>query len=133
MREKAEPLTIPVQIELTPRQIAEAFASLGDEGQAQVIIEVAEIASRWTGTTFAQWYQVGRHLARCECSTDDARDLVRDIYQGIRHHAGDNARDDAAHRTADAADAVRRMADALGVPPSIRDHEGNLCWPPPIR
>ncbi len=69
-------------VEVTPKQLAEAFADMHDEGQAQFFIEVAAIASGWEGGNFPQWYMVGRHLARCACSTDEARSLIREIAQG---------------------------------------------------
>lgn len=76
-------MKLTVDIALTPRQLAIAFADMGDEEQAQVFIEVADIARTWTGTTFAQWFSVGRHLRDCGCSTDDARELVLEIAKGI--------------------------------------------------
>jgi len=76
-------LTIEIDRKFTPREIAAAFCDLDDEGQAQFFIECASIASEWNipGRLGAdwQWYVVGRHLATCECSNDDARDMVREI------------------------------------------------------
>lgn len=71
-----------VEIEMTPRMLAEAFCDMDDEDQAQFFIECAEIAKGWPHAGGMQWHFVGRHLATCECSNEDARNLVRDI-----HHA----------------------------------------------
>lgn len=77
-------MILPVDIRLTPRQIAEAFCELNDEQQAQVFIEAADIAKLWKGSMDPgwQWWSVGRHLSTCACSTDDARELVRAIANG---------------------------------------------------
>lgn len=75
-------MKLEIKLNLTPAQIAEAFAELDDEKQAQVFIEVARIAATWEGTTFDQWFAVGKHLRDCECSSDEARDLVRRIAEG---------------------------------------------------
>lgn len=64
------------------RVLAEAFARLSDDDQAQFFIEVASIAAEWAPGGIHQWYAVGRHLATCSCSTPEARDLVRDIAAG---------------------------------------------------
>lgn len=67
----------------TARELAEAFCDLNDEDQAQVLIEAAKIASEWPTNNGMQWFYVGRHLKNCECSTEEARDLVRDIAHGL--------------------------------------------------
>lgn len=90
MREaaRAARITIEVGVELTPRQIAAAFAELSDDGQAQVIIELAELAKAWDAGTIDQWYAVGRHLRTCSCGTEEARELVLRIAAGIRWGGG---------------------------------------------
>lgn len=75
-----------MEITLTVRQIAEAFADLSDDDQAQVIIEVAEIAKGWGGY-HDQWHAVGRHLRDCTCGTEEARDIVRRIAAGVGEEA----------------------------------------------
>jgi hypothetical protein len=68
----------------TPAQIAEAFCEMNDEQQAQFFIEVARIGASWeTPGNVMQWFSVGRHLRDCACSTDQARELVRDIAYGV--------------------------------------------------
>lgn len=74
--------TVTARIEMTPRVLAEAFAEMSDEGQAQFFIEVADVARGWGVHPHAQWYLAGRHLATCKCSTDEARELVATIARG---------------------------------------------------
>lgn len=74
--------SIKAEVLLSPRELAEAFCQLNDEAQAQFFIEVAAIAASWTGT-FPQWLAVGRHLGECQCATDGAREMVRDIVAGL--------------------------------------------------
>ncbi len=72
-------MTLTLDVKLTPQQVAEAWCDLDDEGQAQFFIECARISAKWGPSNFQQWLSVGRHLRDCACSTDEARDLVRDI------------------------------------------------------
>jgi hypothetical protein len=76
-------MKITVTISLTPAQMAEAFCAWDDEKQAQFFIECAAIAKKWDVDAGRQWTRVGGHLRKCSCSTDEARDLVRDIASGI--------------------------------------------------
>jgi len=77
-------MKIDIDIKITPVQLAEAFCEMYDEDQAQFFIECARIASTWkVPPTIFQWHSVGRHLKTCSCSNDDARDMVREIAQGI--------------------------------------------------
>lgn len=75
--------TTTTRTTITPLLVAEMIAALDDEQQAQVFIELAQIAATWTHRTCMQWFSVGRHLRNCACSTEEARDLVRDIASGI--------------------------------------------------
>jgi hypothetical protein len=70
-------------ITLTPAQVAEAFCDLDDEGQAQVFIEVARVESAWPPGNFQQWQAVGRHLRDCSCSSEEAREIVSGIAEGM--------------------------------------------------
>lgn len=77
-------MKLGIDIALTPAQVAEAFCDLNDEDQAQVFVEIAKIASAWPGgVTGTQFFMVGRHLRDCECSTEEARDVVREIASGL--------------------------------------------------
>lgn len=77
-------LKLDVEITLTPRQLAEAFCAMNDEQQAQVFVETASISSTWKTDLGGgwQWWSVGRHLATCDCSNRDAREIVREIARG---------------------------------------------------
>lgn len=70
-------------VEVSVRLLAEIFCGLDDEAQAQFFIEAAAVSAEWrtTGGLGAdwQWYTVGRHLKTCSCSTEEARDMVREI------------------------------------------------------
>lgn len=79
-----------VTIELSVGQLAMAFSELSDDDQAQFIIEVARIAESWpAGGNVHQWIAVGVHLRQCECSTPEARRLVKDIALGVGSGPGD--------------------------------------------
>jgi hypothetical protein len=74
---------LQVELRLTPAQLAEIFCDWGDEDMAQFFIECAKIASMWDAGGFLQWRLTGGHLRDCACSTDDARELVREIAAGM--------------------------------------------------
>lgn len=87
------------RITLTPEQLAEIagqepsrsevaalaaqFAGWSDELQAQFFIEAANVAREWENPAHMQWWRVGGHLRDCSCSTEEARDVIRDIYGGM--------------------------------------------------
>ena len=77
-------------IEITPtiQQLAEVFCEWSDDEQAQFFIAVAEIGRRdfsGPGKLGADWQfdRIGAHLRTCSCSTEDARDMVRSIFEGM--------------------------------------------------
>lgn len=76
-------ITTEVEITLTVEQIAAAFWDLDDDAQAQVFVNVARLAKESAGGGLNQAYAIGRHLAECECSTDEARAFVGAIWQGL--------------------------------------------------
>lgn len=76
-------MKLTVDVALTPAQLAEAFCDMNDEDQAQFFIEVAALAEKWPDRSGMQWILVGRHLRECGCSTDQARELVRTIVEGM--------------------------------------------------
>jgi len=69
-------------------QMAEDFSRMDDDLQADFFVEVAQQASRWTRDQASQWFDVGRHLATCECSSPKARELVRIMAMGIDSASG---------------------------------------------
>jgi hypothetical protein len=71
------------QIDLDMETAAQWFAHLTDEQQADFFVAVAKISSTWPYGGGSQWWYVGRHLRDCSCSTDEARELVREIGRGI--------------------------------------------------
>ena len=74
---------LSVEATVTPAELAEMFCAGDDEEQAQFFIEVARIAATWVPNNSMQWFYVGRHLRNCACSTEAARDIVREIAQAI--------------------------------------------------
>lgn len=77
---------VKTQIELDVKLLAEQFCAMSDEEQAQFFIECAAIAAAWPtkyGGAGYQWYLAGRHLSTCECSNEDAREMVRELASGI--------------------------------------------------
>jgi len=69
----------------SPESLAEQFCELDDDAQAQFFVHVARIAATWPPTQFAadaagwQAGEIGKHLKTCSCSTEEARDFVRNI------------------------------------------------------
>jgi hypothetical protein len=78
-------ITTKKTISIDLKSAAEWFANLGDERQADFFVEVAEVSKKWEcqGQWTEQYWLVGRHLRTCACSTDDARDLVRELAAGL--------------------------------------------------
>ena len=77
-------MKLSMDVQLTPMQLAEAFCEMSDERQAQFFIDVARISATWSGGAGMQWFSVGRHLRNCECSTEEARDLVMEIAEAVK-------------------------------------------------
>lgn len=84
-RQDAVEVPITVKVEMTPALLAQAFADMSDEAQAQFFIDVAAIAATWGPDPHHQWYLVGRHLRTCSCATDESRELVATIARAINH------------------------------------------------
>lgn len=72
-----ERVKLEVEIEVNVEHLAERFAALTDDAQAQFLC----IAAAKLGPTAAgnQAFHIGRHLIKCECSTEAGREFVRDI------------------------------------------------------
>lgn len=72
-----------VDLALTAEDIARAFCDLDDDAQAQFFVHCARIAEEWTVAPGSyrgmQWFNVGRHLRDCDCSTEEGREMIRDI------------------------------------------------------
>jgi hypothetical protein len=68
-----------------PEDVAEEFCQLTDDEQAKFFTHVARIMASWpvvAGAVF-QAHAIGRHLATCECSTEAARELIRNIVSAM--------------------------------------------------
>ena len=76
-------LHIEQEIEVDLPLLAKCFAELDDDSQAQFFVEVAKHAQGWKHHQSDQWYRVGRHMSTCECSTQEARDLIEMIHAGL--------------------------------------------------
>lgn len=80
------------EVDLNVELAAQVFANLDDEQQADFIIQVAEIAKGWgPGKAWYQWFTIGRHLATCDCSTQEARDMILEIARGIEFKGASDA------------------------------------------
>jgi hypothetical protein len=75
--------TTTMTMSLDVEMAAKWFCALDDEKQADFFIACAREAKSWQGRAGYQWYLVGAHLRNCECSTDDAREMVRDLHGGM--------------------------------------------------
>lgn len=71
------------EVEITPELLGQLFADLDDDGQARFFVAAANVAKNWTGDWTYQFWAVGGHLRNCACSTEEARDLVRNLHAGI--------------------------------------------------
>src|SRR5262245_12295613 len=76
-------ITVTTEIELSIEKAAEWFCGLTDDDQAKFFVAVAELANNWPRPAAFQWAYVGGHLRNCECSTEDARDMIRAIYHNM--------------------------------------------------
>ena len=82
MDEVKERVKITVEVDVDINYLAEQFAALSDDAQAQWFCLVAEKL----GTEVARDTQalaIGRHLARCGCSTEAGREFVRVIIESM--------------------------------------------------
>ena len=81
-------MKLTVDLELTPAQLAFAFSEMSDEQQAQFFIDVALLVRAWPDPIARQLQamEIGKHLAECSCSNEDARTFVRDIVEGMESY-----------------------------------------------
>jgi hypothetical protein len=78
---KTETLTIGLDM----ATVAAWFCELDDEAQADFFVEVAKRAESWAVNPDGQWMRVGSHLRTCDCSTDEARELIRNLHYGLEN------------------------------------------------
>ena len=78
-------LTVTVDVPMTLEQLAGLFVELDDDSQAKFFVEVARLMSTWTPhDRNMQEFYIGRHLRDCSCSTEDARDFLRNIVDSMK-------------------------------------------------
>lgn len=77
--------TREVTFDLSARDIGEAWAEMDDDAQAQFFVHAARAMGRWRRMDLEmQLFAIGRHLAKCECSTMEARELVLSLAESVR-------------------------------------------------
>lgn len=81
-------IEVVTRVKLDIELVARWFANLDDDSQARFFVAVAAAAKSWPvdarhAGQWHQWYQVGSHLRNCECSSEDAREMVRHIHDGL--------------------------------------------------
>lgn len=70
------------EISISVDAAAEWFANISDDDMAQFFCAVAKYAKEWPQPSFPpdhMWWLVGRHIAECKCSTDEGREMIREI------------------------------------------------------
>jgi hypothetical protein len=82
------PVTVEVKtatsISLDIDTAAKWFCGLSDDEQCQFFVAITEQTKSWPGGDGnMQWYYVGSHLRNCECATEEAREMIRRIHDGI--------------------------------------------------
>ena len=70
-------ISVTTEIDLNIETAAKWFASLDDDQMCRFLVAVAREAKSFNGGADNQWYYLGGHLRSCECSTDDAREMIR--------------------------------------------------------
>ena len=74
-------MTLTGQVEVGPKELAQAFCDLNDEQQADFFEAVGGIADGWSGTM--QFFMVGRHMKTCECVTQSGIRVIEEIHDGL--------------------------------------------------
>lgn len=79
------------EVSIDLEKLAEIFANLDDDSQAQFFVYVAKQMRTWpsndSGGMESQAQFIGGHLRNCSCSTEDARQFVLNIAYAIEHSA----------------------------------------------
>ena len=83
-------IEVVTKVRLSIELVAQWFANLDDDAQARFFVAVCEEAKKWPkgsgGLNFGpsyQWYLIGSHLRNCACSSDAARDMIREMHGGL--------------------------------------------------
>lgn len=75
-----ERIQIMVEVEVNVSHLAEQFAALTDDAQAQFLCIAAVKLGSAAGD---QAFHIGRHLTGCQCSTEAGREFVREIVNAM--------------------------------------------------
>lgn len=79
-------IKIETEITLDIATAAKWFAGLNDDEQSKFFVAVcANMADVGHFQSETQWIAIGNHLATCECSTEEAREMIRGIVYGMDH------------------------------------------------
>jgi hypothetical protein len=70
-------IRVTTEIDLDIETAAGWFANLDDDAMCRFLVAVAEKAKAYPSDPDNQWYFLGGHLRNCECSTEDAREMIR--------------------------------------------------------
>ncbi len=68
---------VTTEIELDIDTAAKWFCELDDDQMCKFLVEVARLAQNFQGSPDNQWYYLGGHLKNCECSTPEAREMIK--------------------------------------------------------
>ena len=75
-----------VKVPISVRRMAEIFANMDDDKQAQFFVYAAEVFAGWGHyKAEVQAMYIGGHLRNCKCSTEAAREFVRSIAYGLEN------------------------------------------------
>lgn len=73
-----------VEIDLSPRDIAELFCAWTDEEQTQFFHDVADVMAKWAPSARdSQIEFIGRHISDCACGGEGARAFVADLHASM--------------------------------------------------
>lgn len=73
-------------VELDVETAALWFSELDDDTQAKFFVEVAKRSLAWPRhAAMHQWYLIGSHLKNCECATEEAREIIREMHDGLQN------------------------------------------------
>ena len=82
-------IRVTTDITLDIETAAKWFAALDDDQMAKFLVAVAAEAQKYPGNPDNQWYSLGGHLRNCECSTEDAREMIRAWAHWMEHSKHD--------------------------------------------
>lgn len=78
-------IEVTTEIEIDIATAAKWFAALDDDSMCKFLVAVAEEAKSYPSNPDNQWYFLGGHLKNCECSTNEAREMVRSWNYWMEH------------------------------------------------